>query len=146
MFLLLTAVRVMLLTAIKEMKVGKGASINAIFTFLRTMYKYDPLKNRNHIKKTLTKMITEGLVQQVKGRGLAGSFKLGKNYKEKKTKPVTPVGIHYIFSICFHDGIVRYYGSTDQYVIYWNSVRRHFNFDFKHQEHVLLLNDQTTVF
>lgn len=95
MFLLLTAVRVMLLTAIKEMKVGKGASINAIFTYLRTMYKYDPLKNRNHIKKTLTKIITEGLVEQVKGRGLAGSFKLGKNYKEKKKKPVTPVSIHY---------------------------------------------------
>ncbi|TSO25161.1 E3 ubiquitin-protein ligase SHPRH [Bagarius yarrelli] len=80
------AVRVMLLTAIKEMKVGKGASINAVFTHLRTMYKYDPLRNRNHIKKTLTKMITEGLVEQVKGRGLAGSFKLGKNYKEKKMK------------------------------------------------------------
>ncbi|XP_026790068.3 E3 ubiquitin-protein ligase SHPRH isoform X1 [Pangasianodon hypophthalmus] len=84
------AVRVMLLTAIKEMKVRKGASINAIFAYLRTMYKYDPLKNRNHIKKTLTKIITEGLVEQVKGRGLAGSFKLGKNYKEKKKKPVTP--------------------------------------------------------
>ncbi|KAG7328393.1 hypothetical protein KOW79_008337 [Hemibagrus wyckioides] len=84
------AVRVMLLTAIKEMKVGKGASINAVFTYLRSMYKYDPLKNRTHIKKTLTKMITEGLVEQVKGRGLAGSFKLGKNYKEKKKKPVSP--------------------------------------------------------
>ncbi|KAK3537783.1 hypothetical protein QTP70_018941 [Hemibagrus guttatus] len=84
------AVRVMLLTAIKEMKVGKGASINAVFTYLRTMYKYDPLKNRTHIKKTLTKIITEGLVEQVKGRGLAGSFKLGKNYKEKKKKSVSP--------------------------------------------------------
>lgn len=99
LFLLLTAVRVMLLTAIKEMKVGKGASINAIFTYLRTMYKYDPLKNRNHIKKTLTKIITEGLVEQVKGRGLAGSFKLGKNYKEKKKKPIVPVIIHCI-SVC----------------------------------------------
>ncbi|KAI5102451.1 E3 ubiquitin-protein ligase SHPRH isoform X2 [Silurus meridionalis] len=84
------AVRVMLLTAIKEMKVGKGASINAIFTYLRTMYKYNPLKNRCHIKKSLTKMIAEGLVEQVKGRGLAGSFKLGKNYREKKKKPVSP--------------------------------------------------------
>lgn len=89
----------MLLTAIKEMKVGKGASINAVFTYLRTMYKYDPLKNRTHIKKTLTKIITEGLVEQVKGRGLAGSFKLGKNYKEKKKKPVSPVSIYYI-SVC----------------------------------------------
>ncbi|XP_026866989.2 E3 ubiquitin-protein ligase SHPRH isoform X3 [Electrophorus electricus] len=82
------AVRVMLLTAIKEVKVGKGSSVNAVFTYLRDMYKYDPLKNRSHIKKALTKLLTERLVEQIKGRGLAGSFKLGKNYKEKKMKPV----------------------------------------------------------
>nr|XP_055027595.1 E3 ubiquitin-protein ligase SHPRH isoform X2 [Misgurnus anguillicaudatus] len=83
------AVREMLLTAIQEMKVGKGASINAIFTYLRTAYKYDTLKNRNHIKKILSKLISENIVEQIKGRGLAGSFKLGKNYKEKKKKPAT---------------------------------------------------------
>ncbi|XP_030632483.1 E3 ubiquitin-protein ligase SHPRH [Chanos chanos] len=84
------AVRVMVLTAIKEMRVGKGASINAIFAYLRTMYKYDPLRNRNHLKKTLNKLISEEMVEQVKGRGLAGSFKLGKNYKEKKKKAAAP--------------------------------------------------------
>ncbi|KAM4625102.1 E3 ubiquitin-protein ligase SHPRH isoform 2-T2 [Polymixia lowei] len=77
-------VRVMLLTAIKEMRSGKGASVNAIFTYIRTTYRYDLLKNRNHIRKTLAKLIDEGLVDRVKGRGLAGSFKLGKNYKETK--------------------------------------------------------------
>ncbi|XP_028995136.1 E3 ubiquitin-protein ligase SHPRH isoform X2 [Betta splendens] len=77
-------VRVMLLTAIKEMRSGKGASVNAIFTYIRASYGYDLLKNRNHIKKTLAKLIDEGLVDRVKGRGLAGSFKLGKNYKETK--------------------------------------------------------------
>uniref|UniRef100_A0A8C1FZL9 SNF2 histone linker PHD RING helicase n=1 Tax=Cyprinus carpio TaxID=7962 RepID=A0A8C1FZL9_CYPCA len=84
------AVREMLLTSIKEMKVGKGASVNAIFAYLRTMYKYDTLKNRNHIKKVLTKLISENVVEQIKGRGLAGSFKLGKNYKEKKKRPAAP--------------------------------------------------------
>lgn len=74
----------MLLTAIKEMRSGKGASVNAIFTYIRATYGYDLLKNRNHIKKTLAKLIDEGLVDRVKGRGLAGSFKLGKNYKETK--------------------------------------------------------------
>lgn len=78
------AVRIMLLTAIKEMRSGKGASVNAIFTYIRATYGYDLLKNRNHIKKTLVKLIDEGLVVRVKGRGLAGSFKLGKNYKETK--------------------------------------------------------------
>ncbi|KAM9842728.1 E3 ubiquitin-protein ligase SHPRH [Aulostomus maculatus] len=77
-------VRVMLLTAIKEMRSGKGASFNAVFTYIRATYGYDLLKNRNHIKKTLAKLIDEGLVDRVKGRGLAGSFKLGKNYKETK--------------------------------------------------------------
>uniref|UniRef100_A0A665XCI1 SNF2 histone linker PHD RING helicase n=1 Tax=Echeneis naucrates TaxID=173247 RepID=A0A665XCI1_ECHNA len=77
-------VRIMLLTAIKEMRSGKGASVNAVFTYIRATYGYDLLKNRNHIKKTLAKLIDEGLVDRVKGRGLAGSFKLGKKYKETK--------------------------------------------------------------
>lgn len=74
----------MLLTAIKEMRTGKGASVNAIFSYIRSTYGYDLFKNRTHIRKTLTKLISEGLVEQVKGRGLAGSFRLGKNYKETK--------------------------------------------------------------
>ncbi|XP_015241078.1 PREDICTED: E3 ubiquitin-protein ligase SHPRH [Cyprinodon variegatus] len=77
-------VRVMLLNAIKEMRTGKGASVNAVFTYIRATYGFDLLKNRNHIKKTLAKLINEGMVDRVKGRGLAGSFKLGKNYKETK--------------------------------------------------------------
>ncbi|XP_023807769.1 E3 ubiquitin-protein ligase SHPRH isoform X3 [Oryzias latipes] len=76
------AVRAMLVTAIKEMRSGKGASINAVFTYIRATYGYDLLKNRNHIKKTLAKLISEDMVEQVKGRGLAGSFRLGKNHKE----------------------------------------------------------------
>lgn len=80
------AVRVMLLAAIKEMRVGKGASVNAIFAYIRTTYNYDLLKNRNHIKKTLAKLIKEEMVDQVKGRGLAGSFKLGKKYKDKNKR------------------------------------------------------------
>lgn len=79
-------VRVMLLTAIKEMRSGRGASVNAVFTYIRATYGYDLLKNRNHTKKTLAKLIDEGLVDRVKGRGLAGSFKLGKNYKATKKR------------------------------------------------------------
>ncbi|XP_049596595.1 E3 ubiquitin-protein ligase SHPRH [Syngnathus scovelli] len=85
------AVRVMLLTAIKEMRSGKGASVNAVFTFIRATYGYDLLKNRSHIKKTLAKLTDEGLVERVKGRGLAGSFRLGKKYKDaKKTLAALP--------------------------------------------------------
>lgn len=74
----------MLLAAIKEMRTGKGTSVNAIFSYLNSTYGYDLFKNRTHIRKTLAKLISEGLVEQVKGRGLAGSFRLGKNYKETK--------------------------------------------------------------
>lgn len=74
----------MLLAAIKEMRTGKGTSVNAIFSYIRSTYGYDLFKNRTHIRKTLAKLISEGLVEQVKGRGLAGSFRLGKNYKETR--------------------------------------------------------------
>lgn len=104
---LCAAVRVMLLTAIKEMRVGKGASVNAIFAYIRTTYRYDLLKNRNHIKRALGKLLDEELVERVKGRGLAGSFKLGKKYKETKKKTTTAksvrIGalaeIHIVFSV-----------------------------------------------
>ncbi|XP_066471535.1 E3 ubiquitin-protein ligase SHPRH isoform X1 [Tiliqua scincoides] len=74
----------MLLTAIKEMNVKKGASIIAIFKYVHAIYKYDIQRNRRILKKTLEKLIVEKIVEQVKGHGLAGSFKLGKNYKEQK--------------------------------------------------------------
>ncbi|XP_063765711.1 E3 ubiquitin-protein ligase SHPRH isoform X2 [Eleginops maclovinus] len=77
-------VRVMLLAGIKEMKTGRGVSINAVFSYIRASYGCDFLRNRGHVKKTLMKLIDEGLVDRVKGRGLAGSFKLGKKYKETK--------------------------------------------------------------
>lgn len=97
----------MLLTAIKEMRVGKGASVNAIFAYIRTTYRYDLLKNRNHIKRALGKLLDEELVERVKGRGLAGSFKLGKKYKETKKKTTTAksvrIGVlaemHIVFSV-----------------------------------------------
>ncbi|XP_062980647.1 E3 ubiquitin-protein ligase SHPRH isoform X2 [Elgaria multicarinata webbii] len=78
------SLRVMLLTAIKEMNVKKGASIVAIFKYVHAIYKYDIQRSRRILKKTLEKLIAEKVVEQVKGHGLAGSFKLGRNYKEQK--------------------------------------------------------------
>nr|XP_020666585.1 E3 ubiquitin-protein ligase SHPRH isoform X1 [Pogona vitticeps] len=78
------SLRVMLLTAIKEMNVKKGASIVAIFKYIHAIYKYDIQRNRRILKRTLEKLIGEKVVEQVKGHGLAGSFKLGRNYKEQK--------------------------------------------------------------
>ncbi|XP_053568464.1 E3 ubiquitin-protein ligase SHPRH [Bombina bombina] len=76
--------RVMILAAVKEMSVTKGASIVAIFKYISSIYQYNVQKNRRLLKKTFEKLILENIIEQVKGHGLAGSFKLGKNYKEEK--------------------------------------------------------------
>ncbi|KAF1428014.1 E3 ubiquitin-protein ligase SHPRH, partial [Spheniscus humboldti] len=83
------SLRVMILAAVKEMNVKKGASIIAIFKYISTIYRYDIQRNRRLLKRTLEKLITEQVVEQVKGHGLAGSFKLGKNYKEQKRRERT---------------------------------------------------------
>ncbi|NXE94782.1 SHPRH ligase, partial [Menura novaehollandiae] len=83
------SLRVMILAAIKEMNVKKGASIIAIFKYISSMYRYDTQRNRRLLKRTLEKLIAEQVVEQVKGHGLAGSFKLGKNYKEQKKRERT---------------------------------------------------------
>nr|XP_032650469.1 E3 ubiquitin-protein ligase SHPRH isoform X2 [Chelonoidis abingdonii] len=77
------SLRVMILAAVKEMNVKKGASITAIFKYVSAIYRYDIQRNRRLLKRTLEKLIAEQVVEQVKGHGLAGSFKLGKNYKEQ---------------------------------------------------------------
>ncbi|XP_053794618.1 E3 ubiquitin-protein ligase SHPRH isoform X1 [Vidua chalybeata] len=79
----------MILTAVKEMNVKKGASIIAIFKYISAIYRYDTQRNRRLLKRTLEKLIAEQVIEQVKGHGLAGSFKLGKNYKEKKKRERT---------------------------------------------------------
>nr|XP_009667057.1 PREDICTED: E3 ubiquitin-protein ligase SHPRH isoform X1 [Struthio camelus australis] len=80
------SLRVMILAAVKEMNVKKGASIIAIFKYISAIYRYDVQRNRRLLKRTLEKLIAEQVVEQVKGHGLAGSFKLGKNYKEQKRR------------------------------------------------------------
>ncbi|NXX77199.1 SHPRH ligase, partial [Urocolius indicus] len=83
------SLRVMILAAVKEMNVKKGASIIAIFKYISAIYRYDIQRNRRLLKRTLEKLIAEQVVEQVKGHGLAGSFKLGKNYKEQKKREKT---------------------------------------------------------
>ncbi|XP_035177084.1 E3 ubiquitin-protein ligase SHPRH isoform X2 [Oxyura jamaicensis] len=83
------SLRVMVLAAVKEMNVKKGASIIAIFKYISAVYRYDIQRNKRLLKRTLEKLIAEQVVEQVKGHGLAGSFKLGKNYKEQKRRERT---------------------------------------------------------
>lgn len=73
-------VKTMLLMGLKDMDTGKGVGLRTVFTYMRTTYGYDPVKNRSHIKRTMKKLLEEEKVKQVKGRGLMGSFKLAYNY------------------------------------------------------------------
>lgn len=76
----------MILAAVKEMNVKKGASIIAIFKYISSTYRYDTQRNRRLLKRTLEKLIAEQVVEQVKGHGLAGSFKLGKITRNRRSE------------------------------------------------------------
>ncbi|XP_072265386.1 E3 ubiquitin-protein ligase SHPRH isoform X2 [Pyxicephalus adspersus] len=89
--LIYPSLQVMILTAIKEMSVSKGVSVIGILKYVSSVYSYDMQRNHWQLKKTLEKLLSKKIVEQVKGRGLQGSFKLGVNYKEQMTqeKPQT---------------------------------------------------------
>ncbi|XP_040285441.1 E3 ubiquitin-protein ligase SHPRH [Bufo bufo] len=75
--------RVMILAAIKEMSTSRGVSGVGILKYISAMYSYDMQRNHRLLKKTLDKLLSKKIVEQVKGRGLQGSFRLGVNYKEQ---------------------------------------------------------------
>ncbi|XP_075718971.1 E3 ubiquitin-protein ligase SHPRH [Rhinoderma darwinii] len=87
------SLRVMVLAAIKEMSTSRGVSTIGILKYVSSMYSYDMQKNHRMLKKTLDRLLSKKIVEQVKGRGLQGSFKLGVNYKEQMTrdKPTIPI-------------------------------------------------------
>uniref|UniRef100_A0A8C5QTF6 E3 ubiquitin-protein ligase SHPRH n=1 Tax=Leptobrachium leishanense TaxID=445787 RepID=A0A8C5QTF6_9ANUR len=104
------SLRVMILTAIKEMSVKKGASLIAIFKYVGAIYGYDVQRNRRLLKKTLEKLIAEKIVDQIKGHGLTGSFKLGKNYTKEKIRDKTQklvISITFLSSTCPNAGVRR---------------------------------------
>lgn len=84
--LIYPSLQVMILTAIKEMSVSKGVSVIGILKYVNSVYSYDMQRNHRLLKKTLEKLLSKKIVEQVKGRGLQGSFKLGVNYKEEMTR------------------------------------------------------------
>ncbi|XP_073413769.1 E3 ubiquitin-protein ligase SHPRH isoform X1 [Dendrobates tinctorius] len=80
------SVRVMVLAAIKEMNTNRGVSAVGILKYVSSMYSYHMQRNHRLLKKTLHRLLSQKIVEQVKGRGLQGSFKLGVNFKEQMTR------------------------------------------------------------
>uniref|UniRef100_A0A8C0BZY8 E3 ubiquitin-protein ligase SHPRH n=1 Tax=Buteo japonicus TaxID=224669 RepID=A0A8C0BZY8_9AVES len=117
------SLRVMILAAVKEMNVKKGASIIAIFKYISAIYRYDIQRNRRLLKRTLEKLIAEKVVEQVKGHGLAGSFKLGKNYKEQKRRERTKEQVKHAAIVTSKNAVKADLSSTNCMPLSANSVK-----------------------
>merc|ERR1711920_1213453 len=77
---------VMVAAAIAALKDRKGSSLAAIKKYIGANYKVDLVKLGPHLKQAVKKGIEKKTLVQVKGKGAAGSFKLGKVEKPKKAK------------------------------------------------------------
>merc|ERR1712012_1189233 len=76
--------------AITALKDRKGSSLAAIKKYIGANYKVDLVKLGPHLKLAVKKGIEKKTLVQVKGKGAAGSFKLGKVEKPKKPKAKKP--------------------------------------------------------
>lgn len=75
------------LTALKE---RKGSSLAAIKKYVAANYKVDPVKLAPFIRRYLKKAVADGKINQTKGSGASGSFKLVKKTEEKKKPAKKP--------------------------------------------------------
>jgi hypothetical protein len=74
--------------AISNLKERKGSSLAAIKKYISATYKVDAVKLAPFIRRYLKKAVTDGKINQTKGSGASGSFKLVKATEEKpKKKP-----------------------------------------------------------
>merc|ERR1712080_742056 len=79
---------VMVVAAVTALKDRKGSSLAAIKKYIAANYKVDLVKVAPFIKKGIKALVAKGTLVQTKGKGAAGSFKIGKIEKpEKKKKP-----------------------------------------------------------
>ena len=77
--------------AIAALKDRKGSSLPAIKKYIAGNYKVDVVKLAPFIRRYLKKAVTDGKLNQVKGSGASGSFKLAKPAaEEKKPKAKKP--------------------------------------------------------
>merc|ERR1712051_485255 len=77
---------VMVAAATAALKDRKGSSLAAIKKYIAANYKVDIVKLAPFVKQAIKKGVEKKTFVQVKGKGAAGSFKLGKAKKPKKAK------------------------------------------------------------
>lgn len=79
-------VATMVPAAITALKDRKGSSLAAIKKYIGANYKVDVAKLAPFIRRFLKKAVADGKLNQVKGSGASGSFKMVKVVAEKKAK------------------------------------------------------------
>ena len=72
--------------ALTNLKERKGSSLAAIKKYVAATYKVDAVKLAPFIRRFLKKAVADGKINQTKGSGASGSFKLVKKTEEKKPK------------------------------------------------------------
>ena len=77
-------VAAMVPAAIAALKDRKGSSLSAIKKYIAGNYKVDMVRLAPFIRRYLKKAVTDGKLNQVKGSGASGSFKLTKAATEEK--------------------------------------------------------------
>ncbi|XP_078693018.1 histone H1-like isoform X1 [Branchiostoma floridae x Branchiostoma belcheri] len=82
----------MVAAAIAALKDRKGSSLQAIKKYIAANYKFDVVKQGHVIRRVVRNMLAKGLLTQAKGKGAAGSFRLGAAAKKapKKRKAKKP--------------------------------------------------------
>ncbi|XP_035695225.1 histone H1B, sperm-like [Branchiostoma floridae] len=82
----------MVVAAIAALKDRKGSSLQAIKKYIAANYKFDVTKQGHVIRRVVRNMLAKGLLTQAKGKGAAGSFRLGAAAKKapKKRKAKKP--------------------------------------------------------
>ena len=81
-------VAAMVNAALANLKERKGSSLAAIKKYVGANYKVDAVKLAPFIRRYLKKAVADGKINQTKGSGASGSFKLVKKTEEKpKKKP-----------------------------------------------------------
>ncbi len=79
--------RVMVRTAIAGLNDKRGSSLWAIKSYVAAHHHINMVRMNPFIRRYIKRAVEEGELRQIKGRGLAGRFKLGLLRKKKAKKP-----------------------------------------------------------
>ncbi|KAK2172114.1 hypothetical protein NP493_991g00011 [Ridgeia piscesae] len=78
--------------AIAALNNKQGSSLQAIRHYMAATYQVDPAKLKTYIRRFVKQALADGTLVQTKGRGAAGSFRLGRRVLEGAKKKKNQTG------------------------------------------------------